>query len=52
MEIHETGNNAYDVEPILWNSPPVQENVTLTDYVNVDEDVAVWRALSDAKILN
>jgi len=47
IEIQETGNDQLNIESIQWNSLPTQENVSFTDYVNVDEDIAV----SDAEIL-
>jgi len=51
IEIQETENDQLNIESIQWNSLPTQENVSFTDYVNVDEDVAVWGVLSDADIL-
>lgn len=51
IEIQETENDQLNIESIQWNSLPTQENVSITDYVNVDEDVAVWGVLSDADIL-
>lgn len=39
MEIQWTENDVLDVAPILWNSLPGHNNVTFTDYSNVDEDV-------------
>ncbi|XP_060881550.1 tigger transposable element-derived protein 6-like [Metopolophium dirhodum] len=42
IEIQETENGQSNIEPIQWNSLPTQENVPFTDYVNVNEDVAVW----------
>ncbi|KAL5239329.1 hypothetical protein ACI65C_006739 [Semiaphis heraclei] len=50
-EIQETENDQLNIESIQWNSLPTQEYVSFTDYVNVDEDVAVWGVLSDAEIL-
>lgn len=51
IEIQETENDQLNIKLIQWNSLPTQENVSFTDYVNVDEDVAVWEVLSDAEIL-
>jgi len=41
IEIQKIENDQLNIEPIQWNSLPTQENVSFTDYVNVDEDVAV-----------
>ncbi|XP_025419459.1 tigger transposable element-derived protein 6-like [Sipha flava] len=50
-KIQETENDQLNIESIQWNSLPTQENVSFTDYVNIDEDVAVWGVFSDAEIL-
>lgn len=51
INIQETENNQLNFKPIQWNSLPTQENVSFTDYVNVNEDFAVWGELYDAEIL-
>jgi hypothetical protein len=51
IEIQKTENDQLNIESIQWNSLPTQKNISFTDYVNVDEDVAVWGVHSDAEIL-
>ncbi|GFU72663.1 hypothetical protein TNCV_4816211 [Trichonephila clavipes] len=40
----------FNAEPSLWEALPEQD-LTFDDYVLVDTDIAVWGALSDAKIV-
>ncbi|GFW56393.1 hypothetical protein TNCV_2089001 [Trichonephila clavipes] len=39
-----------NAKPSLWEALPEQD-LTFDDYVLVDTDIAVWRALSDAEIV-
>ncbi|GFX83746.1 uncharacterized protein TNCV_350101 [Trichonephila clavipes] len=40
----------FNAEPSLWEALPEQD-LTLDDYLLIDMDIAVWGALSDAKIV-